>query len=81
MKKKGIAVGPGSLIKFVIIKGEGKIRDKVKLAEDAKQEDYDPEYYINNQIMPSVGRIFDALGIEKDELSGHGDQKKLGSFI
>jgi DNA polymerase Pol2 len=81
MKKKGIAVGPGSLIKFVIIKGKGRIRDKVKLAEDTNQDDYDPEYYINNQIMPSVNRIFDALGIEKDELSGRGDQKKLGSFI
>lgn len=80
MHKKGIPVGSGSLIKFVIIKGSGKIRDKVKLAEDTKQDEYDPEYYIDHQILPSVDRIFDAMGYEKEELANHTGQKKLGDF-
>ena len=80
MKKKGVPVGAGTLIKFVVAKGKGRIRDKVKLAEDTKQEDYDPDYYINNQIIPSVDRIFNALGYEKDELEGHTGQKKLMDF-
>jgi DNA polymerase Pol2 len=80
MRKKDIPVGPGSLIKFVVIKGEGRIRDKVKLAEDTKKDEYDPDYYINNQVIPSVNRIFNALGYEKDDLENHTGQKKLGDF-
>jgi DNA polymerase elongation subunit (family B) len=66
---------------FVVTKGKGRIRDKVKLAEDAKQDDYDPEYYTNNQVIPSVERIFYALGYTKDDLKDHAGQKKLGSFM
>jgi len=81
MKNKGIDVGPGAIIKYVVGQGKGRIRDKVKLPEDIKQEDYDPEYYINNQILPSVEKIFEALGINPDELTEQGGQSKLGSFI
>lgn len=81
MKNKGIPVGPGSVIKFIVAKGTGRIRDKVKLADDAKQDEYDPEYYIKNQVIPSVGRIFDALGYDTRDLESHAGQKKLGSFI
>lgn len=81
MRKKGIPVGPGSLIKFVVIKGRGRIRDKVKLAEDAKKEDYDSDYYIDSQIIPSVDKIFESLGITKDEIEGKASQSKLGQFF
>jgi DNA polymerase Pol2 len=81
MKKKGIPVGPGTLIKFVVAKGTGKIREKVKLVDDVKQTDYDPEYYINHQVVPSVERIFHVLGYKKEEITDHEGQKKLGHFI
>jgi len=81
MKNKGIDVGPGTIIKFIVAKGKGRIKDKVKLPEDAKKEDYDPEYYINNQIIPSVDRIFNALGIDSKELTEKASQSKLGSFL
>jgi len=81
MQNKGIDVGPGTMIQFIVGKGKGRIRDKVKLPEDATQEDYDPEYYINHQILPSVDRIFDALGIDPKELAEEGNQSKLGKFI
>jgi len=81
MQNKGIDVGPGTMIQFIVGKGKGRIRDKVKLPEDATQEDYDPEYYINHQILPSVDRIFDALGIDPKELAEEGNQSKLGSFL
>ena len=81
MKNKGIDVGPGAIIKYVVGQGKGRIREKVKLPDDIKQEDYDPEYYINNQILPSVEKIFGALGINPEELTEKGGQSKLGSFI
>jgi DNA polymerase Pol2 len=80
MKNKGIPVGPGSIIEFVITKGKGKIRDKAKLISECSEKDYDSEYYINNQIIPAVGRILEVLGYSEDDLINKGSQKTLGHF-
>ena len=66
MQEKGIFVGPGSIIKYIVAEGSGRIRDKAFLPEECR--DYDSEYYINNQVIPSVERIFDALGYSEEEL-------------
>ena len=81
MKSKGLVVGPGSMITYVVTKGKGRIRDKVKLPDEIKQGDYDAEYYIDNQIIPGVERIFSVVNVKKEELMGKGSQSKLGSFI
>ena len=67
MKEKGMKIGPGSMIHYIIIAGEKRIRDKAMLPEEVKEGDYDPDYYINNQIIPAVESIFNVLGY-KDEL-------------
>ncbi len=81
MKQKGIPVGPGSLIKFVVTRGKDKIGDRARLPEEVTQEDYDPDYYINNQVIPSVERIFNVLGYEKGDLLEEKDQSKLQRFF
>ena len=81
MKAKGLDVGPGSLIKFVVVRGKGKIRDKVKLPEETNQDDYDADYYINNQIIPSVERIFGVLGFDIIALTESESQQGLGQFL
>jgi len=81
MVGKGQDVVPGSLIKYVVKKGEGKIRDKVGLVEDVKEKDIDADYYINNQIIPSIERIIETLGYGEGDLSDEGTQEKLGSFF
>jgi len=81
MKSKGLVVGPGSMITYVVTKGKGRIRDKVKLPEEITSSDYDADYYITNQIIPGVEKIFAVLGIPKEELLGKSSQSKLGSFI
>jgi DNA polymerase elongation subunit (family B) len=45
-----------------------------------KHLEYDPEYYINNQVLPAVGRIFEVLGYSKDSLQGK-MQTTLGGFL
>jgi len=80
MKNKGIDVGPGSMIKYIITEGSGRIRDKAKMREEVKKGEYDADYYISHQVVPSVERIFDVLGYEKEELVA-GDQSKLGEYI
>jgi len=78
MISKGMYVTEGSTIKYVITEGKGKIRDKARIPEEA--ENYDPEYYINNQIIPSVGMIFEVLNYKKEDLLKEKSQKTLGDF-
>ena len=81
MKKQGLHVGPGTMIKYIIIRGSEKIRDRARLASEVSQKEYDPNYYINNQIIPSVERIFNVIGFKKDDLLITKDQSNLGKFF
>lgn len=81
MEQQGMSVSPGSMIRYVIVKGKEKIRDRARLPHEAKAKDYDAEYYINNQIIPSVERIFEALGYGKEHFTKKGGQKKLDGFF
>lgn len=80
LKARGVDVGPGDMIKYVVTKGKGKIRDRVKLEDEALQEEYDPDYYIEHQVIPAVERIFSVLGVSVDEFTQQGSQSKLGGF-
>ena len=44
--------------------------------EEAAQ-DYDPEYYINKQVLPATMRILKELNFKEEELAGGGTQRKL----
>ncbi|MEM3127367.1 MAG: DNA-directed DNA polymerase, partial [Candidatus Woesearchaeota archaeon] len=78
MIAKGIEVKQGMMINYVVCRGEGIIRDKAKLPEDVKEDEYDSKYYIENQIIPIVKPIFDAIGVELPQLP---EQSKLVTFI
>lgn len=78
MDKKGMNVGVGTTIRYIISENGKSISDRAKIPEEC--EDYDAEYYVNNQIIPAVERIFDVLGFKKDELKEKRGQKKLGDF-
>jgi len=81
MKDAGQDVGPGTMIEYVITEGPGRLRDKAKLPEEVTNADYDAEYYIHNQVIPSVERIFEALGYKTEELTERKKQSKLGHFF
>lgn len=78
MSERGMHVGIGTTIMYVVTPGKGQIRDRAKSPQEA--EDYDSEYYINNQIIPAVGPIFEVLGYKKEYLAEFANQKKLGDF-
>jgi DNA polymerase, archaea type len=81
MKEKGFNVKPGTIIKYIIVKGSDKISKRVKLPEDTTQYEYDPEYYINNQLISALEPIFRILDISKEELLEEKDQSKLDKYI
>ncbi|MBM3200363.1 hypothetical protein FJZ53_05475, partial [Candidatus Woesearchaeota archaeon] len=78
MVQQGMYVSAGSTIMYVITEGEGQIRDRARLPQEAK--DYDAEYYVNNQIVPAVEQIFEVLGYKREDLIKEKSQKTLGDF-
>ncbi len=83
MREKGISVEPGMLIKYIIAKpknskGRQKISDNVMLFDDASIDDYDDDYYIEKQLIPSVESIFKTLGKEINPEKSR--QSSLSSF-
>jgi len=75
--KRAIAAGKeyraGMLVKFVITtKNKEKKKTTISASsypvEDVSLADYDPEYYINNQVIPATMRILEALGYDESIL-------------
>jgi DNA polymerase elongation subunit (family B) len=81
MQELGQQVGPGVIIRYVVTKGKGRIRDKVKLPEETAQAEYDGDYYIEHQILPSVERLFDVFGISITDHFAGKKQSTLGAFF
>ncbi|MFH1398508.1 MAG: DNA-directed DNA polymerase [Candidatus Woesearchaeota archaeon] len=81
MQQMGYDITAGSMIQYVVCSGSGRIRDRAKLPEECSQDDYDSEYYVNNQIIPAVEKIFAVLGYSKEELVKSLDQKSLDKFF
>lgn len=81
MKDKGKPVGEGMIVEYVITKGKGSISDRAEPLEDVKEGQYDPDYYINNQVLPAAMRVLQALELTEEQvLSGKG-QAKLGEWF
>ncbi|HSB04601.1 MAG TPA: DNA-directed DNA polymerase [Thermodesulfobacteriota bacterium] len=67
---QGIPVGYGSVIGFVIEKGQKSISEKAQPVEFAELKKIDTDYYINNQILPVSLRILKVLGVDEQRLLG-----------
>jgi DNA polymerase I len=64
-----------AVIGYIITKKGSSVSDKAMLEEMA--QDYDPDYYINHQVLPATMRILKELNYNEDELRKGGKQKKL----
>lgn len=65
----------GAVIGYVITSHGNTISERAEVEETAK--DYDPDYYIDHQIIPATLKILKELGINEEELKGGGAQKRL----
>jgi DNA polymerase I len=80
--ERGRDVSPGMRIGYVILKGSSKLISKrAEPAEFAKIEDYDVEYYIENQILPAIIRIFEAMGYSKEDLRDGIKQESMDKWF
>jgi DNA polymerase elongation subunit (family B) len=80
-QKRGKEIPVGSMLGFIITKNGKSISDKAELEEFVKEGDYDADYYIKNQVIPAVEKIFAELGIDSTDLERGGKQTGLSSFM
>ena len=73
-------IGPGSVIRYIIKKGTGLIRERAVLPEELPQGEYDPNYYIEHQIIPAIEKILEVCNIKKEEIISK-EQTTLGKFF
>jgi len=79
----GLKVSPGDKVGYVIVKGEGKISEKVKPYFAAALDEIDSDYYAEHQIIPAAMRILEYFGVRETELRGssRGGQRSLMDFF
>jgi DNA polymerase, archaea type len=79
--KKGRKVGPGSIIRYVVVKGREPISKRAVPLEDVDVSRYDPSYYVDNQVLPAVSRIIEAVGYPKEDIIHKEKQSSLDAFF
>lgn len=79
--ERGRNVERGSIIRYVIVKGKEPISKRAEPIEDVKLANYDPNYYIENQVLPAVGRIVESLGYTEQEILHNEKQSSLDAFF
>jgi DNA polymerase I len=93
-EKKGIHYPVGSKVGYIVVKGTGNVGDRAFPSDliekfdgekivDSDGEVYrlDKEYYINNQIVPSIMRILERFGFTDSLILGKAEQKTLDKFF
>lgn len=81
MKKRDASSAPGvgDRIGFVIVKGLQLVSERAEDPEYVKQHGLkvDSRYYLENQILPPLERVFEAMGVDRSEILGIGKQMLL----
>jgi DNA polymerase I len=65
LEEKGLKIEKGAIIQYVVVKGKGSISERAIPYEDSDKYIYDPDYYIDNQVIPAVSRIMEPFGYSK----------------
>jgi DNA polymerase I len=75
--------GVGDRIGYVIVKGAELLSRRAEDPAYVKEQglSIDPRYYIDNQLLPPLERIFGAIGVGRQELLGMGRQMGLMDAI
>lgn len=81
MKERGEIVTEGMIIEYIITKGKGSISDRAEPLETVKEGQYDPDYYIDNQILPAAMRVLQALNITEEDVLEGKTQVKLNDWF
>lgn len=76
-----IEVKSGNIISYIITKGKEPISKRAYPTELLGNRAYDPEYYIQNQVLPATLRILEAIGFTEEQILTNEKQVSLDSFF
>ncbi len=79
--KRGMKISVGYMIDYVITSKGNSISEKADLVDFVREGDYDPDYYINHQVIPAVEKILGALGYSADTLITGSKQGSLDQWF
>lgn len=79
--ERGRKVVRGSIMRYVVVKGKTPISQRAEPVEDVDISDYDPVYYIENQVLPAISRIIEAIGYSASEIMHQERQSSLDAFF
>lgn len=81
LRDAGEEIEPEVTIRYIVEKGSGNVGDKSIPVSLFGDREYDPDYYIENQILPAVMRVMEVLGYSEEELRYEDTrQTSLSSF-
>ncbi len=74
---------PGTRISYVILSGNQMLSERAETPEYIEEKNLriDSDYYIENQLLPPIERIFSVIGVDKGELLGKGRQCNLKNML
>ena len=81
LRLHGQKVTTGTIISYVITKGNTPISKRAEPIEYMEGKEYDPEYYIENQVLPATLRILEAIGYSEEQIMNNEKQTSLDSFF
>lgn len=85
MRKRDIATAPGTgdRVGYVIVQGLQLMSERAENPDYVKENKLkiDSKYYIESQILPPLERVFESIGISKNEIMGFGKQTMLSDML
>lgn len=68
LRSAGREIEPGMMIAYIEARGAGSISERAFPVELFEGKSYDPDYYVNHQVLPAVMRIMEVLGYREEDL-------------
>jgi DNA polymerase I len=68
LQSKGWKLTVGDKVGYIIIKGEGKLYQRIKPYMYASLDEIDVDYYVEKQVVPAAARVLEFFGITEEKL-------------
>ncbi|MCD6445506.1 DNA polymerase II [Candidatus Bathyarchaeota archaeon] len=68
LKERGWKLTTGDKVGYVVVKGTGRLYERVKPYMLASYDEVDLDYYVKKQVVPAAARILNTFGITEEQL-------------
>lgn len=85
LMERGWKLTAGDKVGFVVVRGSGRLYERVKPYVYASYDEIDIDYYISSQIVPAAARVLESFGITEEQLmrfkNREKETRKLSDFF